>query len=186
MVHCLEDPGEGVDAEVEETAAGEIEVHHSVGGFEGGFGLRADGEVGLDAEHFADRTGGDGFADGDAEWEIARPHGFHQEEGFALCGVVEDFGLCGVDGEGFLAEDGLVVREAQHDVLEVVRVGGGDVDYVDGGVLHEVRVGAVGRAEGFGVLLAGDYFGDEFLGAGFAGGAGDAGDEVGDVGCVSG
>ena len=92
----------------------------------------------------------------------------------------------GVDGEGFFAEDGFVVREAEHDVLEVVGVRGGDVDDVDIWVFDEFFVGAVGCTWGVDTLLAFDHLRDELFGAGFAGGAGDAGDEVDDVGCVSG
>lgn len=157
-----------------------------MGYVEGVFRDGTDGEVGVHAEDFPDLAVGDGFADCDAEREVPRPDCFHEEEVLALCGVVEDLRLGGVDGEGFLAEDGLVVREAEHYVLEVVGVRCGDVDDVDVWVFGQLFVGAVGGAVSVGrVLLAFHEFRDEFLGAGFAGGAGDAGDEVYDVGYIA-
>ena len=83
------------------------------------------------AEYFAEFAVCDGLADLDAQRKVARPDGFHEEEFFLHCGVVEDHGLCGVDGEGLLAEDGFVVLETEHAVLEMVRVGRCDVDDVD-------------------------------------------------------
>lgn len=148
MVEGLEDPGERIDAQVEEAAAGEVHVDHSVGGFKRSFGLGADGEVGGDAEDFSDGGGTDCVADGEGEWKIACPDGLHQEEGFVLCGGVEEFGLRGVDGEGFFAKDGFIVGEAEHHILEMVGVRGGDIDDVDVGVFREVFVRAVGGAGG--------------------------------------
>ena len=77
-VEGLETPCEGVDAEVEEGAAGEVGVDHAVlvvG--EGGFGVHAHGEVGGDAVDGAEAVGGDEVANVDGEGEVARPDCFH-------------------------------------------------------------------------------------------------------------
>lgn len=77
----------------------------------------------------------------------------------------------------------LVVFETQHGVLIVVRMGGGDVDDVDVGVLDEFRVGAVG----FGVGGGGDVaFFEEVAGAGGGTAGGGGGDGVLDVVNVAG
>ena len=106
--------------------------------------ILAEGVVGYDAVDIAYFALLDHGADLDAEWEETRPDGFHEEE-LAFFGCGDQFaGLSGVGGEGFFAEDVFVGEEAEHGVLEVVGVGGGDVDDVDVGVFDELGVGAVG------------------------------------------
>jgi hypothetical protein len=73
VVEGLEDPREGVDAEVEEGAAGEVEVHHAVGVGEGGGQGGADAEVGGGAVDGAQFARGDDVADVDGEGEVAGP-----------------------------------------------------------------------------------------------------------------
>lgn len=92
-------------------------------------------------------------------------------------GRAEFAGLGLVDGEGFFAEDVFACEEAEHGVLEVVGVWGGDVDDVDVGVLDEFVVGAV-RFGGGGALAGLEEVG----GAGGGCGGGCGGDGVGDVG----
>lgn len=80
-VEGLETPCEGVDAQVEEGAAGEGGVDHPVGVVgEGGFRGHAHGEVGGDAVDGAEVVGGDEVADIDGEREVARPDCFHEEQ----------------------------------------------------------------------------------------------------------
>lgn len=90
----------------------------------------------------------DEFADGDREREEARPDGFHEEEVLLFCCFDQLAGLRGVGGECFFAEDVLVREEAEHRVLVVVAVRGGDVDDVDVLVCDEGGVGAVGGGGG--------------------------------------
>ena len=92
----------------------------------------------------------------------------------------------GVDGEGFFAEDGFVVCEAEHDVLEMVGVRCSDVDDIDVWIFDEFFVRAIGCAWCVRALLFFDHLRDELFGAGFARRAGHAGDEVDDVSCIPG
>jgi hypothetical protein len=73
-VEGLEDPGESIDAEVEEGATGEGRVYHSVGVWEGLLGWDAVAEIGGGAVYGADAAGGYDFADVDGEWEVAGPN----------------------------------------------------------------------------------------------------------------
>ncbi len=84
------------------------------------------------------------LSDLDGEREVTCPDGFHQEHAFPLCRLNELLCLCGVHGEGFLAQHVLAAEQTEHGVLEVVRVRCGYVDYVDVGVGYELGVSAVG------------------------------------------
>ena len=145
------------------------------------FDVDAEGVVGDDAVDVADVAFLDHGADLDGEREEARPDGFHEEEVFGLGGFDEFPGLRGVGREGFFAEDGLSREEAEHGVLVVVGVRGGDVDDVDVGVFHELVIGAVGGGRGGAVAGL-----EEFAGAVGGGGGGCGGDGVLDVVDVAG
>ena len=75
----------------------------------------------------------------------------------------------------------LAVQQTEHGVLEVVRVGGSDVDNVDVCILYQIFVGSVcGCREG---AFAGF---EELLCAGAGGGRGSCGDSVLYIGDVAG
>jgi hypothetical protein len=117
VVQRLIHPCQCVDPQIEQTTAREIEVHHPMARIECFLGFVTNTRICMDAEDFADAAGGDGVAERDGEGEVTRPDGFHEEEVLRPGRRVEEFGLGGVNGEGFLAEDGLVVGEAEHDVF---------------------------------------------------------------------
>lgn len=60
----------------------------------------------------------------------------HEEEVLRPSYRVEELGPGGVNGEDFLAEDGLVAGETEHDVLEVVGVRGRHVDQINIRILY--------------------------------------------------
>ena len=71
--------------------------------------------------------------------------------------------MLGIDGECFLAQNVLVVRESQHTILEVVGMRSGHIDDVNILVFDELLIRSIGVA-GEIFLLWGDDFRDEFLG----------------------
>ena len=87
---------------------------------------------------------GNQLTDLDAERKVARPHSLHQEEVLLLGLGDELLGLGRSDGKRLFAQDILASLECEHGVLEVVAVGGGNVDDVDIGVRDELSVRAVG------------------------------------------
>nr|POE89848.1 hypothetical protein CFP56_20317 [Quercus suber] len=171
QVQRLEDPGEGVDAEVEQGAAGEGRVHHAVRVVEGRLGDLADGQVGGGARHGAEAAGRDDVPDVDGQGEVARPDGLHEEEVLLPRQLDQDLELSGVGREGLLAQHVLARFEAEPHVLVVVRVRGRDVDDVDVGVLDELFIAAVG----FGGVRS-SHFLQECSGP-IAGGGGCGGDD---------
>lgn len=84
------------------------------------------------------------FSNLDAQWEEPRPNRLHQKQ-LLLLGRLDQFlRLRRIDRERLLAEYVFAREEAQHGVLVVVGVRGGDVDDVDVWVFDEVLVGAIG------------------------------------------
>lgn len=60
-----------------------------------------------------------------------RPEILHQEAVVGYGSLVERLCLGGVESDGLLAEDVLTGDEGRHGILEVVGMGGGDVDDFD-------------------------------------------------------
>lgn len=90
----------------------------------------------------------DHFPDLDAQREEPRPDRFHQEQ-LLFPGRLHQFlRLRRIDREGLLAQHVLARQEAQHGVLVMVGMRGGDVDDVDVWVFDEVFVGAVSGGGG--------------------------------------
>ena len=148
MVEGLETPGQAVDAQVEEGPAGEIHVRHAVCGAPYLFHVHAEGVVGNDAMNGADSAAFDHSSDLDREWEEACPDCFHEEE-ILFFGCGDEFlGLRGVGCECLFAKDVFPGEEAEHGVLVVVGVRGGDVDNVHIGIFGQFLVGAVGGGRG--------------------------------------
>ena len=138
MVHRLENPGEAVDAEVEETATCEIEIHHAVPEVELRFWNCANAEVRGDSYDFANVVVANEFPDLSAQWEISCPYGFHEKQVLLFGSLVKDLGLCCIYCECLLAQHWLVVGEAQHGVLVVMRVWSGDINNVHIWIFHKV------------------------------------------------
>lgn len=73
MVESLEDPSEGVDAEIEESASCEVWIHHAVAVGEGVLGRAGHAEVGDGAIYGAYLAGRNDLADVDGKREVSRP-----------------------------------------------------------------------------------------------------------------
>ena len=91
---------------------------------------------------------------------VKRVHMASIKNSFLCAGGLDDFfGLGGIDGEGFFAQDGLAAVEAEQGVFPVQRVGRGDVDGVHIRVGGQRLIRAVAarcpelRAEGVRLLL---------------------------------
>ena len=195
MVEGLETPCQCVDTQVEQSAAGEIGVDHSVQVVgEGGLGGQAHGEVGGDAVDCAEAAGGDEVADVDGQGKVARPDCLHEKEVLWGKGVSDSlftpyeldlgtqgalqtyllfrfldqqFRLRGIHSKRLLAQHILSRLQTQHGILEMVRVRGSNVHNIDIGIIHEVIVGAIRFCRRGGT----DVF-EELLSAGLARGAG--------------
>ncbi len=130
----------GVHAKVEERPAAEGRVEESVGRVDG---LRH-ADVGPEQVHVAeDAFFVDEAVDVVHDREEAGPHRLHQKLIVPPGGVDEPFGLRGVQGEGFLAEDGVPGLQRQGGVFEVGRVWSRHVNDIEGRVGHEGLVGPV-------------------------------------------
>lgn len=93
-----------------------------------------------DSVNGADSARLDELADLDAQREISRPDGLHQEDVLGPGGLDEFLGLRRGNSEGLLAQDVLAGLQGQHDILEMVAVRGGDVDDVHVRVVDELMV----------------------------------------------
>lgn len=95
--------------------------------------IHAQAIIGKDTRDRPDSPVTNELAHRQARWEKSRPETLHQEALLGL-GNSEEFRCLGrADREGLLAEDVLAVVEGSHDILKVVRVGGGNVDDVNTG-----------------------------------------------------
>ena len=120
-VEGLEDPSQGVDAQIEESASSQVGIDHAVRVFKGFLGLSANREVGKGAVNGANLrvsvfvicmrswriylARSDDVADVDGQREVSRPHGLHQEQVLLLCLFRQLLCLGSIDGESLLAED---------------------------------------------------------------------------------
>ena len=116
------------------------------------------------------------LADLDTKRKVPRPDGFHEEQVLGTGRIDQLAGLCRVDGQSLFAKDVLAGLERQHGVLEVVAVGGGDIDDLDIRVGHQLMVGAI-RLRGVGRL----NFAQELNGAVLGGARGGGHNLMGDV-----
>lgn len=131
--------------------------------------------------HGADGTGIDELPNHDAQREVACPDSLHEEQVLRSRLLDELLGLGEGDRECLLAQNVLAGLEGQHGILEMVAVRGRNVDDVDVGVGHELRV----RAVGFGTGRAVDLL-DEAGGPVGRAGRGDGHDLVLDIGVLAG
>ena len=136
--------GDGVNADVEKSAAGETGGVHAVPRHhffaEGG---HVAAEVGVKLLDFPDGLFGEELLNTECDGTEACPHGFHHEEVF-LAGEGDDLlGLAGVLGEGFFDEYGKVVLEAEAYVFGMKVVAGGDVDSIEFFLFEHGFIGGV-------------------------------------------
>ena len=100
--------------------------------------------IGGDAKYVADVAGCDHCLRLAHEWIGAHPHGFHAEQPAPLGFGQHRAALrCG-QREGFLDQARFAGAQRQQPVLQMLGVGGGDVDDVHLGVGQQLVVGAVG------------------------------------------
>lgn len=146
VVQDLVEPGQGVNTQIQQRAAGQVRVHHSVVVREGQRpigSITAEGVVGNDSVHGANSARLDQLADLDTEGEVASPDCLHQEQVLGPGRFHQLPSLGSVHSESLLAKDVLARLHSQHGVLEVVRMGSGDVDNVDVGICHQLGVRAI-------------------------------------------
>ena len=84
-----------------------------------------------------------------AQREITSPNSLHEKQVLLPGNLYKLLGLRGIDREGLLAEHVLPGLETEHDILEMVGVGSGDVDYVYIPVMDEFGVRAIGLSDGW-------------------------------------
>jgi len=142
-VECLEDPGEGIDPEIQQGTTSEVGVDHAVGVFERIFGCHGHAEIGGRAVDSANLARGNDVADVDGEREVASPDCLHQENILLLSDLDQSLELGGIGCEGLLAEHILASLKAESCVLVVVAVRGRNVDDIDIGVLYKLLVGSI-------------------------------------------
>lgn len=99
-----------------------------------------EGVVGYDAVNVADFTFLDHGADLNGEGEETRPNRLHQEQFLLLSRLDQLSGLRRVRREGFFADNVFPSEEAEHRVLVMVGVRGGDVDDVYLRIVHYLCV----------------------------------------------
>lgn len=90
----------------------------------------------------------DHLPDLNAQREEPRPNRFHQKQLLLLSRLDQFLRLRRIDRKRLLTKHVFACEEAEHGVLEVVGVRGGDVDDVDVWVFDEVLVGSVSRGGG--------------------------------------
>lgn len=97
-------------------------------------------------KHLANLPAANNLAHLHTQREIASPDRLHQEKTLLASCVTQNLGLRRINSKRLFAEYVLAGVQGQHDVLVVVRVRSGNVDYVDVGVCDEVFVVGVGGA----------------------------------------
>jgi len=160
-VECLEDPSEGVDSKIQQSATSKVRVDHAVGVLKCIFGCHGHAEVGGCAVDSTNLAGGDDVADVDREREVACPdlvecvsnrheaieiyttYCLHKENILLLRNLDQGLQLGGIGCEGLLAEHILASLKTKSCILVVVAVRGCNVDDIDIGVLHELLVGSI-------------------------------------------
>lgn len=129
---------QGVDPHVQQGPAGQLRPDDPL--------LAGDGvaQVGGEEPGPPDGAGGQNICQKAAHGLVPGPDGLGDEQAPLPGEAGHLLGLGGVDGEGLLAEHMLAVGKAEHGVVVVVGVGGGDVHQVHGGVRQHLLIGAVG------------------------------------------
>lgn len=143
---------------IEQRPASQILIHHPVLSTKLVLGRAAKAVVGIDPQHLADLAALDQVPDLNAKREVPCPDSLHEKQVLLSGCLSQNPCLLRIHSECLFAEHMLSCFQDEHDILEVVRVRGCDVDGVDIWVRGEGLVGAVRGTWGWNPCVC-----DEFL-----------------------